>query len=402
MTYKDCFSLIKKYSLLILLWIFLTSTAPWIFYRWPGHPYKILTFICLVFFILLLSIKKNKLAMPRQIIFLLFVQIAFYFLMLIYHSDVANFNLIVQLISFLITILYIKYFLGFELFVKSFIYIVLITGIGGVLVFFTHLLIGVTPFFVVSYGTDNSFFLGLTTTNIFIDVGSIRMMRFAGFFDEPGTFGLYALYAIILNKVYFKNVKIEFLLILITIFTFSVAFYFAITVYVFFFYFNKKNIGGFFAFFSILILFYVILINFDSPIVDKINEMSFSRLEETSTDFSNSNRGELVVNDFKLFSESPILGVGYSNPKISGSNFFSIFARFGIIGSIFYYLLFIYLFWAIIKIKSFYYFKFFVVLLISLMHRPEFSSLLSLLIFYCLIYFLENLKTSKHSYSPIT
>lgn len=400
MTYTDCFSVIKKYSSLTFLWIFLTSTAPWIFYRWPGHPYKILTAICLVFFVSLLSFRGSRLFIPQKIFFLLFVQIAFYFLMFIYHNDTANLNLIIQLISFLITILYIKSFLSFELFVKSFIYIILITGIGGVIVFFYHLLIGVTPFFIVSYGGDNSFFLGLTTTNIFIDAGSLRMMRFAGFFDEPGTFGLYALFAIILNKIYFRNAIMEFSLIVITIFTFSMAFYFAITAYIFLFYFNKKNMIGFFAFFSVVIVFYLILMNFDSPIADKINEMSFSRLEETSTDFSNSNRGELVVNDFKLFRDNPILGVGYSNPKVSGSNFFSIFARFGIIGSLFYYLLFIYLFFVIIKIQSFYYFKFFLVLLISLLTRPEFSSLLSLLIFYTFIFYIENLKNTQ-TYSSI-
>jgi len=400
MTYKDCFILIKKYSALTFLWIFLTSTAPWIFYRWPGHPYKILTAICLLFFVSLLSLKGSKLLIPQKIFFLLFVQIAFYFSMFIYHNDTANLNLIIQLISFLITILYINSFLSFEIFIKSFIYIILITGIGGVIVFFYHLLIGVTPFFIVSYGGDNSFFLGLTTTNIFIDAGSIRMMRFAGFFDEPGTFGLYALFAIILNKIYFKNAIMEFSLIVITIFTFSMAFYFAIIAYIFLFYFNRKNMIGFFVFFSVVIILYLSLMNFDSPIANKINEMSFSRLEETSTDFSNSNRGELVINDFKLFKDNPILGVGYSNPKVSGSNFFSIFARFGIIGSLFYYLLFIYLFFVIIKIQSFYYFKFFLVLLISLLTRPEFSSLLSLLIFYTFIFYIENLK-HKQTYSSI-
>ncbi|MFK2266695.1 hypothetical protein ACIXMO_15990 [Bacteroides fragilis] len=113
-------------------------------------------------------------------------------------------------------------------------------GVGGTLTFFLHLLGLITPIFRVEYGSDISYFLGLTTTNVFFDSEGIRVIRYAGFFDEPGTFSLFSIFALILNKVYFNDKNKELLLILVTIFTFSIAFYVTIFFYFLFFYVTKK------------------------------------------------------------------------------------------------------------------------------------------------------------------
>lgn len=121
-----------------------------------------------------------------------------------------------------------------------------------------------------------------------------------------------------------------------------------------------------------------------------VNKMTFSRIEETSADFSNSNRGDLINNDSNIFFNYPLLGAGYSNPIILGSNFFSIFARYGMIGAFFYYLVLFYLLVTLMRYNKFYYFKFFLVILIILVHRPEISNILTLLLLYCFIYFIED------------
>lgn len=375
---------------LLFLWLFLTSTAPWIFFRWPGHPYKLLTFTCLSILTLMLLIRIKEIRFTVSFICVLLLQIFFYLFMFVYHQDSANLNLILQVVSLLITVTYIRFFISIELFVKSYVYILLIMGIGGVICFFIHLLIGITPFFRVEYGNDVSYFLGLTTTNVFIDTGNIRMLRFSGFFDEPGNFGMYALLAIILNKIYFESKRTEILLILVTCLTFSVAFYFSICIYLLFFYFNKKYWHFFFFFFLFVLLVYIGLQYFDSPIIEMVNKMTFSRIEETSADFSNSNRGDLINNDSNIFFNYPLLGAGYSNPIILGSNFFSIFARYGMIGAFFYYLVLFYLLVTLMRYNKFYYFKFFLVILIILVHRPEISNILTLLLLYCFIYFIED------------
>jgi hypothetical protein len=387
---------IKNVTSFTFLWLFITSTAPWIFFRWPGHPYKILTFFCLFYFSGMLLIKIKKIKFYKSLVNILLIQASFYFVMVVYHNDFANVTLIIQLISLLIAVTYISIFLNMEFFVKSYIYVILITGIGGALAFFIHLFIGITPIFRVEYGNDVSYFLGLTTTNVFIDIGSLRMLRFAGFFDEPGTFGLYSLFAIILNKIYFNNKKIEIVLILVTCLTLSVAFYFSIFLYLFLFYFNKNNWSFFVLFFLITGLTYLILQYFDNPIIELINKLTFSRVEEVSGDFAGSNRGDLMVNDYSVFVNNPVLGAGYSSPQILGSNFFSIFARYGLLGSFFYYFMLLYLLYVIVKLNDFYYLKFFVVILAVLLHRPEIASILTSLLLYSLIYFIENKLNSNN------
>lgn len=386
----------KKYFFLIVLWLFITSTAPWIFFRWPGHPYKMLTFICLSFFTGMLLVKINEIKFSKYLFIVLFTQVVFYFFMYLYHNDLANLSLILQLVSLLITITFIKCFLSIKMFVKSYIYIMLITGIGGALAFFIHLFIGITPVFRIEYGNEVSYFLGLTTTNVFIDNGSLRMLRFSGFFDEPGNFGLYSLFAIILNKIYFNKKNIEIVLILVTCLTLSVAFYFSIFIYLILFYFNKKNWHYFFLFIFFVVVVYFILQYFDNPIIELINKMTFSRVQETSEDFSGSNRGGLMANDYNVFIDNPLLGAGYSNPQIFGSNFFSIFARYGIIGAVFYYLMLLYLLITLIKFNNFYYTKFLFVIVIVLVHRPEISSILTLLLLYSFIYYLEDKMKSNN------
>lgn len=75
---------------------------------------------------------------------------------------------------------------------------------------------------------------------MFFDSEGIRVIRYAGFFDEPGTFSLFSIFALILNKVYFNDKNKELLLILVTIFTFSIAFY--VTIFLFLFFYVTKKI----------------------------------------------------------------------------------------------------------------------------------------------------------------
>ena len=43
---RNFFLKVKNNKPLLLVWITLTSTFPFMFYTWPYHPYKILTFVC--------------------------------------------------------------------------------------------------------------------------------------------------------------------------------------------------------------------------------------------------------------------------------------------------------------------------------------------------------------------
>ena len=368
---------------LLLSWLLLTSTAPFIFFRWPGHPYKILTFFLLGLVVAFLLIKHNKLLFDKNFIFLITLQLFYYFIISFYHNDFTNLNLSIQLVTLLFIILYIKTYIDFNLFAKSLINISLIMGIFGTIAFFLHAIIGLNPIFTVQYGNDISYFLGITTTNVYINNFGVRIIRYSGFFDEPGTFALFSLFAILINKLYFQNKNKEILLILVTCFTFSIAFYISIIIYFLLFYFKIKHLK-----FIILLLILISLIFYyfkdQNDTIAKVYEITVNRLSVTNNGISNTNRSDLLTKDLNLFLNNPFFGVGSLNKDLGGANFFAIFARYGIVGSLFYYIHLLYLFYVSIKSKKQIQIniKCFIVLLMTLFYRPELSSVLTLLSIY--------------------
>ena len=268
-------------------------------------------------------------------------------------------------------------------------------GIGWTIIFFLHSLIGIKPMFSVDYSaTGTSYFLGLTTTNMYIDAGNIRLIRYSGFFDEPGTFALYSFFAIILNRIYFKNKKIELWLITVTMFTLSLAFYLIIFVFFLFFYLNKSNLKFLFIILLTIGISYSYLIsNEDNETLGKFYDFTFKRFEMDETGLSKNNRAEASEHDKVVFFKYPIFGAGSSTKEVYGSNLFSILAEFGIIGSLFYYAFLVYFFILTIKMKKDYrnfYLKILFLILLNFYHRPEMSSVFALLVFVSIIYYIRN------------
>lgn len=373
---------------LVVLWIFLTSTAPFIFFRWPYHPYKILSFFCLALIVLIFIFKPQKLLIRYDILILTFSQVLFYIFGIFYYQDFSLFNYIIQIFSLLLIVIFIINYVSFNLFIVSFIYIMTIMGILGCIALFWHILFGISPIFSVSYGDDVSYFLGITTTNVFIDTEGVRILRYSGFFDEPGTYALFSLFALILNKIYLNDTKLEKVIVFVTLFTLSIAFYFSLIVYLFLFYLDLKKI------FIFITVGFIIVILFEyfkesNPVVSRLYDFTFGRLFFKSEGLESSNRGGLMENDLRIFSSSPLLGVGNSM-DVGGANIFSIFARFGILGWVFYNIFIVYILIKSLishKLKNrFVYIRSLVLLMLIMFYRPELSSLFSILLLYSIIF----------------
>jgi len=385
---------VKNNKPLLLLWITLTSTAPFIFYSWPGHPYKLLTLAGIGIMIVQILMKKEERIFDFKILSLIILQITYYLFISFYHSDFSNINLCIQLISFFIIITYINAFIGFKTFVKSYIDITLAMAIGGTLIFFFHALIGIKPLFSVDYSASGtSYFLWLTTTNVYYDVSGMRFIRYSGFFDEPGAFGMYSIFAIILNKIYFQNAKKELWLIILTVFTLSLAFYVSMVLYFLLFYINKSNLKYIvLSFFAILSLYFYLSTNKEDETTGMIYDSTFKRFEMNDSGLAENNRSDLSDNDKKIFLKYPLLGAGGTKEKISGSNLFSILASYGIFGSLFYYVLLLYFIFQIILMSYKYflfYLKILLLILLNFYSRPEISSVFTLLVFVSIIYFIR-------------
>lgn len=386
---------VKNNKSLLLVWITLTSTAPFIFYSWPGHPYKLLTIAGIGIMTVQILLRNKKRVFDFKIFSIIILQIAYYLFATFYHNDYSNINLCIQLISFFIIITYINAFIGFKSFVRSYIDVTLAMAIGGTLIFFLHAFIGVKPLFLVDYSASGtSYFLWLTTTNVYYDVSGIRFIRYSGFFDEPGAFGLYSIFAIVLNKIYFQNAKKELWLILLTMFTFSLAFYFSMVLYFLFFYVNKSNLKYIlFLFMGILTMYFYLSSNVEDETTGMIYDATFKRFEMDDSGLAENNRSALSDNDKKIFLEYPLLGSGTTKEKISGSNLFSILASYGIFGTLFYYAFLLY-FILQITLMSYKYFLFYLkillLLLLNFYSRPEISSVFTLLVFVSIIYYNRN------------
>lgn len=381
----------------ILIWLLLTSTAPFIFFSWPGHPYKILAFSCLsIMFIQILYSEKK--VIDKAVFCICLLQMAFYSFLILYHEDKSNINLITQIISLIIAIIYINNFIGFKGYVKSYIYIINAMGIGGTIIFFLHIIFGINPLFQVDYSeSGTSYFLYLTSTNVYYNLDNgLRLIRYSGFFDEPGAFALFSMFAIILNKIYFNNNKVEISLLITTLFTLSIAFYFFVLFYVLFFYISKRYMV--YALIGICILTFIsnsLLENkSNDPSINLLTEFTIGRIEkDENSGFSGNNRSEMAAADKKIFIDYPLLGSGSIHAKVNGSNIFSILAKYGLIGFFIFYGFLIYILLLIATQKrkdKILHFKILFLIILNFTHRPELSSVLTILVFISYIYYLKN------------
>lgn len=392
---------VKNNKSLLLVWITLTSTFPFILYTWPYHPYKILTFVCLSLMSFCI-IQREKVLLSKNLVIVIATQIAFFFTIALLFSEYNLLNYIVQLLSCIIILIYINGYVGLENFAKSYIQVMVYMGIGGVLALFIHVLIGIDPLLIVEYpGTATTYFLGLTATNDYYNLEGLRFIRFAGFFDEPGAFALFAFFALLINKLYFNNKKHEFLLIFTTIFTFSMAFFVVVFVYFILFYLKKAYLKIWLFILALVIILYSFFYSYsgDDNFLIAVKQNTFERFEEDgSGDFKGNNRAFAMREDKATFLENPCWGVAGSK-KVHGSNIYSVLASFGIFGSIFYYILLIYglalifligdkaSFWTALKIMILIVFNFF--------HRPEFASSFIFIIVYIIVYKFEQMTIYK-------
>ena len=175
-------------------------------------------------------------------------------------------------------------------------------------------------------------FYGLFTTNAVFD----GFIRNAGFFDEPGSLAGWGILALLLNKLFINNKKIEFLLLFGLISTLSMAYFIQVTAYLYFFYKKQRK-----RILLPVILFILILIGISSFNEGISNEIFGRFTINQKTGFLNGdNRLDLLEKCWRIFTTSPIIGKGATNLVTNitntegflGANFFLNWASDGIIG----------------------------------------------------------------------
>jgi hypothetical protein len=376
----------------ILFWLTLSSSAPFIFYAWPGHPHKVLIFLFLLLFGFQIIIKRKFLYSVYPLI-VIFIMIIYSIFREIY-DQTFTLTLTIQYCAFFILYLYLVNFVKVEKFAKSFIILIILMGIGGTITFFISFIFGVNPIFEVPFGKSSiSYFFGLTSSNSFISSGGgWQFLRYAGFFDEPGAYGLYAMYALLLNKVFFNNRKFEILLLILPLFCFSMAFYIVFVLYSIFFLIEKEKIKYFIIVFILAISSYSYINTLD------ITNKSNNRLYETTIGrfafdsngkFDNISRAKGDEIGKTVFKEYPFLGDG----KTSGASIFLLLGSQGVIGSLI--ILSVWLVYLLLILKTKFnrglLLKVLLIIFLSYYHRPQ-NTVLSMMVAFTLYHHLLDKK----------
>jgi hypothetical protein len=232
----------------------------------------------------------------------------------------------------------------------------------------------------------SGYFYGLFTTNA-VFVGFIRN---AGFYDEPGSLAVWGIFALLLNKLYINNKKIEYFLIFGLVSTLSMAYFIQVFAYLFFFYKNQR----------IKILLPTILLLLVLKGLATYNEgldyAIFGRftIDKQTGNLSGDNRTELAERTWKIFKTSPMIGVGATNlantisakEGFVGANFFFNWAADGLLGVVVTYIPLLYL----LKLgqrKQQYTYAFIIILLGYLQRPYTDTQLLYPLVLYTIILF---------------
>lgn len=316
----------------------LLCSFPYTFPRFfPIPELTIITVIELVILLLVFSTIKDTRPLPKPFIYICLTQFVVFSFLFILHGDTFY---LMRFALFVVLTFFTLYVVHNSLGITSFVHInniwLVIQAVLGFIGFFLIFRNAISPFLVSTvgdYGTD--YFYGITTTNAII--GNIP--RIAGYFDEPGAFAQWGIYALILNKINPRyNRKIEILLIFGLIVTFSMAYFVQLAIYLLLFSFSriKKLIS------VVLVLFIGVFIAYKYiPEDTDLYLLTFKRFEMSEGQLE-TNRDDAVDIAKAYFKESPVFGKGYSNLVESGTYFYDnpyeTLASSGIVGTLALYL----------------------------------------------------------------
>ena len=396
----------------LLFWLLISSTASMtLVLAIPYHPYRyLIVMICFLFLIQLLKINEIKLG-SKIIYIIFFFQICFIVFSYYYFNYYSPYlNMLVQIVLTGVVYICLNNIFDKYKIIKTYFWFISIMGILGAIAFLLGILGFLEPYSVYqNIDGRNGYNFILTFSNSVFFLGDRVLIKVAGYFDEPGTFAFYIIFALLLNKISFNNKKWELVLIFSGLFTLSMAYYIILGFYyLFFYYMNKKTIiiSVIRNILVFLFLFAIIAgINYfssESPVISQINQITIERFRAAEGDpgrfVIGDNRSRLVKLALEAFTDSPFMGHGasyYKNPDSSyyerwfGANLFEPLGTFGIIGTIFLYLHVFYLFYImIVKIGRYNsdYIKICILIFITYLQRPH---ALGLLNYFLILLFVE-------------
>lgn len=185
----------------------------------------------------------------------------------------------------------------------SFLTVQAVMGALGFVLYMLHVL----PVFSTfrEFDGHTGAFYGLFTTTVSMD----RMVRVAGFFDEPGAFAFWGILALLFNKLFIDNKKAELALVVGLVSTLSMAYFIQVALYALLFY--KKRMSNLLVYG----IFFLMLLLVVSSISPELNDAIFGRFQvnaETGR-LQGDNRTDQTLLCWSIWQTSPFIGVGGNN-----------------------------------------------------------------------------------------
>lgn len=381
------------YVLFVLLCFYPYEFYSFYFLFLPTKTY-ITTIILLLLTTVLASVQKRAIPIQRLLLSVLAVQFFGYFLAGIVHGNILGSidNLLTMFLAIVLVYL-IDNTMGFVTFFKRYNKWILLMAVMGALTFFLVSFFGMQPF---SYAQDRAGGLeGKTLFNYILtftksDETIIGLIRYSGFFDEPGAMGYWGMYALVINQLFIKDKRLEVVLIISLIFTLSMGYYIQVVAFLLLYHVSSKNIGQGFLIFALIALVVVGIRSTEGTENNELYERTFGRIESIQNDakygagLAVDDRESYTQNALREFQENPLFGTSRTDVVV-GNNVYETLALYGIVGTVFILFPFILLLIWSIKYKDLELFKAVIVIVLGFTHRPFHASLLYFFIIYCIV-----------------
>ena len=327
-------------SLIILL--MQLSMYPYVLYKFFGFPEE--RTMCFVFFgvisLYCIFIKHRHKGVPAELTAIMLIQSIAWVLYFVMFDDTSYFTRIFFIVLTFFSLLVLLWKDSFFRYLDVYCKFLTIQGLLGVMAF-VLVYIGVLQPFVsleTKDGLGALHFYGITCSNEVLG----NFMRVGGYFDEPGAFAFWGVFALIFNKLTVDNRKLEILLIISLLFTFSAAYFVILPIYFVCFYSTKIKS----MILTLLVLIPFLFVTFST--LYSSSEFMYYTVERFSGDQIRSRRYDQADNAKAIFRQSPVFGQGGRKFETMGGNTISdnpyeILAKDGVVGFVITYLPLLYI-----------------------------------------------------------
>lgn len=325
---------IRQTLLIALFTVAIFASYPYVFAQFLALPNPILLngTILGIALIVVLSGRKKIIVFPSKINIIVIIQFVGFFLLGIIHNDKLDFVRCYFLIIVYLLLLCLYNEGTLLKYIKFNNNLLALQCILGAVAFFLFFMGQLSPIFPFENMDGRiAYCYGFTCSNAVVD----NVIRVAGYFDEPGSLAFWGIYALILNKTFIENKKIEAVLIFGLLFTLSVAYYIQVTLYVLLYYGSaiKKNKVYIIFIVTLLIGFFVYVNNNTGSTLYKLTIARFEVNKGSMT--IESERALLAQRAKKVYESSPLFGVGQTKIRSGdymGDNEYELLASDGIVG----------------------------------------------------------------------